>query len=67
MEMIKMVTTAEHQYAGRRLYAGDEFDCEEQHIELMAKMGWAKPVKRGQIYGTRALTASKRSVLRRRK
>lgn len=65
--MIKMVTTAEHQYAGRRLYAGDEFDCEERHIELMAKMGWAKPVKRTQTYATRVLSASTRSTRRRRK
>ena len=66
MEMVKMITTAEHQYAGKRLYAGDEFDCEDQHIELMAKMGWAKPAKRS-TYGTRALTASTKSSRRRRK
>ena len=66
MEIVKMITTAEHQYAGKRLYAGDPFDCEEQHVGLMLKMGWAKP-KRAQTYGTRALTASTRSVRRRRK
>lgn len=61
MEMIRMVSTSEHLYAGRRLYAGDEFDCEKQHVELMANLGRAKPVEKKQTYETRALTANTRS------
>lgn len=67
MEMVRMVSTSEHVYAGRRLYAGEEFDCEEQHVDLMAKLGRAKPVQRSQGYETRVLTASTRSARRRRK
>lgn len=44
MQMIRMVSIQQHQYAGRRLHAGDEFDCEEQHLDLMRKMGWARRV-----------------------
>ena len=40
---VRMTAQAEHQYAGRRLRAGDEYDCEEQHVELMRKLGWASP------------------------
>lgn len=56
-----MVVTAEHRYAGHRLHAGQEYDCEKQHVELMQKLGWAKPVEepgeRSASYNTRVMTA----------
>lgn len=45
MQMVRMITTAEHQYAGRRLRAGDEYDCEEIHVPLMRKMKWSREVE----------------------
>ena len=44
LNSVRMVATAEHQYAGRRLYAGDEYDCEPQHVSVMRRLGWAAPV-----------------------
>ena len=43
LNFVRMVATAEHQYAGRRLYAGDEYDCEPQHVPVMLRLGWAAP------------------------
>lgn len=59
MQMVRMVTTAEHQYAGRRLRAGDEYDCESIHVPLMKQHGWSRPQEpqgeRAADYDTRAL------------
>lgn len=56
--MVRMVVTAEHQYAGHRLPVGKEYDCEEQHVSLMQRMGWARPVAEADtVYESRAVTA----------
>lgn len=56
--MVRMVATSEHVYAGRALGAGDEFDCESQHVELMKLLGRAciKEAAR-EVYQTRDLVA----------
>jgi hypothetical protein len=60
--MVRMVVTAEHQYAGRRMQPGQEHDCEQQHVALMRSRGWAKPVAQEPAqYNTRAMTARSRS------
>ena len=65
MDMVRMVTISEHVYAGHRLHAGDEFDCEKVHVDLMQKLGRAR-VKEdapegGQEYRTRDMTAKRRT------
>jgi hypothetical protein len=57
MEMVRMVTTSEHVYAGHRLAVDEEFDCEEQHVDLMHKLGRAKLVEARPAYQTRDMTA----------
>lgn len=44
--MVRMIVTKEHQYAGRRLYPGQSYDCEPQHVALFARLGWARPAER---------------------
>lgn len=53
MHMVRMVTTLEHVYAGHRLAVDEEFDCEEQHVDLMHKLGRAKLVEARPTYQTR--------------
>lgn len=71
MEMVRMVTTATHAYAGHRLQPGEEYDCEPQHVPVMLKLGWSKPAaakkrrgkrrdaERESTYQTRVLTAER--------
>ena len=44
---VRMITKAEHQYAGRRLHPGDEYDCEEIHVAVFRRLGWSDPVMNG--------------------
>lgn len=72
MHMVRMVSTSVHDYAGHRMQVGQEFDCEEQHVELMRKLGRAKPAEEQkqeqQSYETRHMEAAPvRGVRRRRK
>lgn len=62
MDMVRMVTTSEHVYAGRALKAGDEFDCEKQHVILMTVRRCAhvkESTTEAPTYQTRAMTAGK--------
>jgi hypothetical protein len=63
MQMVRMVVTAEHQYAGRRLHAGQEYDCEPQHVALMQQHGWARrkdeAAAPSQQYQTRDMAAKR--------
>lgn len=43
MHMVRMISIATHDYAGHRLHADQEFDCEAQHVSLMQKLGRARP------------------------
>lgn len=68
-EMVRMVTTAEHQYFGRRLLPGDEYDCEPQHVEIFKNQGWVRPKDGGdqaQHYRTRDMTVAGRGRRRSR-
>lgn len=72
MAMVRMITTAEHQYAGRRLRAGQRYDCEPQHVALMRRLGWARPVEKEKeeeelTYQTRHLEAEAPKRARRRR
>jgi hypothetical protein len=42
MEMVRMVTTSPHVYAGQQLAVGDEFDCEKPHVVVMTTLGRAR-------------------------
>ena len=44
--MVRMVVMKEHQYRGRRLHAGEEYDCEPQHVSVFERLGWARPAER---------------------
>lgn len=57
MQMVRMVTTSGHVYAGRSLSEGDEFDCEPQHVNLMEILSRAKKKEAAQSYVTREMTA----------
>ena len=43
MNTVRMITMAEHQYYGRRLHPGDEYDCEAGMVKVMEGQGWARP------------------------
>lgn len=51
--MVRMRSESSHVYAGRALRAGEEFDCEPQHVYLMTALGCARKVE--QVYQTREL------------
>jgi hypothetical protein len=60
MDMVRMVATAKHDYAGRHLVEGDEFDCEPQHVIVMETLGRGKKKADGKArnnYATRQMTA----------
>ena len=57
MQMIRMVSTSTQQYRGHRLAVGEEFDIEEQHVDLFEKHKWAKRKGEPMQYNTRAMTA----------
>lgn len=60
MPMVKMITQSDHVYAGRALRAGDEFDCEPQHVHVMETLGRAR-VAKGEVpntYQTRDMSAA---------
>lgn len=74
MQTLRMVTIAPHAYAGHALRAGDEYDCEAQHVAHFEKLGWARrkdapqnaelPGQAGQNaqnYGTRDMRAARGS------
>jgi hypothetical protein len=60
-EMVRMITTSAHVYAGKQLTAGDEFDCEKPHVHVMTVLGRARvkeaPVEVKNTYRTRDMTA----------
>lgn len=65
--MVRMVVTAEHQYAGRRLHPGDEYKCEPQHVEPFEKLGWARRKEEERAAGeylTRDMSAGVRRARR---
>lgn len=39
---VNVVTTAEHQYYGRRYSVGDEYQCEEPVAQKFKAMGWVR-------------------------
>lgn len=57
--MVLMLSESSHVYAGRALRAGDEFECEPQHVHLMTVLGRARKVepKVEQVYRTRDMQA----------
>lgn len=59
--MVRMVSEASHVYAGRALKAGDEFDCEPQHVDLMKILKRARVQEdkkhEPQVYLTREMKA----------
>lgn len=64
--MARMISVVRHEYAGRELKAGDEFEVEDKHVQLLTTLGRATLA---QTYETRVLTAEEpdsRSRLKRR-
>lgn len=63
VKYVRMVSEAQHIYAGKRLEPGDEFDCEPKHVSFMKALGRARLIVngtlRGQTYETRVMTARK--------
>lgn len=71
--MIRMVTKKPHDYAGRQLHEGDEFDCEEAHVQLMIALGRAEVLEQiaephnGAIIEPALIrSASQRAILKRK-
>lgn len=63
---VRMVATDQLEYAGRSMVAGDEFDCEEQHVKVFETIKRARVAderKNGLSYGTRAMTARRGKAL----
>lgn len=60
MDMVRMVTTLPHVYAGKSLAVDDEFDCEKPHVHVMETLGRArkKEAPAQQQYQTRDMTAA---------
>lgn len=56
---VHVVTTAEHQYYGRRRNVGDEYDCEAPVAREFQKVGWIRPAEQAsdQTYETRDMAA----------
>lgn len=60
--MVRMTVVKEHQYRGKRLRAGEQYDCEPQHVAVFVRLGWARPAEREEeghaaTYRTRHLEA----------
>lgn len=47
MTRVKMISQADHEYDNRKLKAGDLFDCEPGHVELMTRLGRAVEAPQG--------------------
>lgn len=56
----KMRSKMPHEYAGKNLEAGDEFDCEQDHIQLLSALGRAEviPQQVANTYVTRDMLAA---------
>ncbi len=55
---MKMKSLQPHEYAGRKLNAGDEFDCEEKDVKLLTALQRAEAIAREpQGYLTRDMSA----------
>lgn len=69
--MIRMITKTPHEYAGRKLNDGDEFDCEDPHVALLLALGRADLVETGPALNGAAIApalaraASQRAILKR--
>lgn len=65
---VRVVSTAEHQYYGRRMYVGDEYDCEKQVAPEFEKVGWIRPCdvvnSTPQTYMTREMVAAREPRVR---
>jgi hypothetical protein len=56
--MVKMRAITEgHQYAGRVLSKGEEFDCEERFVAILEGLGRAHRAGMNQEYATREMRA----------
>ncbi len=70
---MKMITKIPHQYAGRELSEGDEFDCEDDHVVLLTVLGRAEVIAApGEMHNGAPVSpalvraASQRAILKRR-
>lgn len=57
--MPKRISKVAHEYAGRQLSKGDEFECEQQDIPLMSALGRIEPEEGEEGYQTRDMRAGK--------
>ena len=46
-----------HEYAGRWIEVGEEFDCEPQHVELMLVLGRIEPKEGERGHASKELAA----------
>ena len=57
--MVKMRAITEgHQYAGRVLSKGEEFDCEPRFVAILEGLGRARRAEQSQEYLTREMRAA---------
>lgn len=54
--MLKMIADKAFSYRGVALQVGDEFDADDEHVNLFSLIGHAH-VKRSQQYETKVMTA----------
>lgn len=66
---MKMITKKPHEYAGRDLAPGDEFECEDDHVPIMTMLGRAEVLlaQHNGVVVDPALvrSASQRAILKR--
>jgi len=56
--MVKMTAITDgHQYAGRVLSKGEQFDCEERFVAVLEGLGRARRAGINQEYATREMRA----------
>ena len=56
--MVRMVTKTAHEYAGKNLTPGDEYDCEEEHVIVVTTMGWSEVIETEETPKRRSLRRS---------
>ena len=66
--MVKMVTKKPHDYAGRQLHEGDEFEAEDAHVQLLTVLGRAEVIAPDTLLIKPAFTGSgsQRAILKRK-
>lgn len=55
-----MVCTQPHQYDGRQLSEGEEFEAEDRFVPLILALGRAVVAQQSQTYRTREMTKRKK-------